>query len=272
MPNGKKKQGGHKMNYKDNNIFWNNARIFFEQEKMGARVVANGISQKAYEDGYSVSKSSIDNYLKGGMPNDERIYGKVANLLDVTVEELCTPDFAKKRYLKERRLRLLDIITNDRFDIKGFILPLIVLMSALTIVDMRVFPVSTVMITWLFLMIILYMCNDIVEELKFDVGKVRHRIIVFISEHKVIISVLYLMCLAMWDCNFLEEFGIGILLIGVIILAGFDIGIKDTLKCEELNGMQKSSLLFSVVIACSVGMLFIVALAHQVIVNIQGLL
>lgn len=35
---------------------------------MGARVVANGISQKAYEDGYSVSKSSIDNYLKGGMP------------------------------------------------------------------------------------------------------------------------------------------------------------------------------------------------------------
>ena len=105
------------MNYKDNNIFWNNARIFFEQEKMGARVVANGISQKAYEDGYSVSKSSIDNYLKGGMPNDERIYGKVANLLDVTVEELCTPDFAKKRYLKERRLRLLDIITNDRFDI-----------------------------------------------------------------------------------------------------------------------------------------------------------
>lgn len=167
---------------------------------------------------------------------------------------------------------MLDIITNDRFDIKGFILPLIVLMSALTIVDMRVFPVSTVMITWLFLMIILYMCNDIVEELKFDVGKVRHRIIVFISEHKVIISVLYLMCLAMWDCNFLEEFGIGILLIGVIILAGFDIGIKDTLKCEELNGMQKSSLLFSVVIACSVGMLFIVALAHQVIVNIQGLL
>ena len=106
---------------------------------------------------------------------------------------------------------MLDIITNDRFDIKGFILPLIVLMSALTIVDMRVFPVSTVMITWLFLMIILYMCNDIVEELKFDVGKVRHRIIVFISEHKVIISVLYLMCLAMWDCNFLEEFGIGII-------------------------------------------------------------
>lgn len=184
----------------------------------------------------------------------------------------CARLICKKRYLKERRLRLLDIITNDRFDIKGFILPLIVLMSALTIVDMRVFPVSTVMITWLFLMIILYMCNDIVEELKFDVGKVRHRIIVFISEHKVIISVLYLMCLAMWDCNFLEEFGIGILLIGVIILAGFDIGIKDTLKCEELNGMQKSSLLFSVVIACSVGMLFIVALAHQVIVNIQGLL
>ena len=63
---------------------------------MGARVVANGISQKAYEDGYSVSKSSIDNYLKGGMPNDERIYGKVANLLDVTVKNCARLILQKK--------------------------------------------------------------------------------------------------------------------------------------------------------------------------------